>query len=68
VPGGVGIMEAVFLAVMPGMPATAVFAALLVWRLFYLILPLALSLPVILFFEKSQLAKVVHLDTKTPAP
>jgi uncharacterized membrane protein YbhN (UPF0104 family) len=68
VPGGVGVMEAVFLAIMPGMPATDVFAALLVWRLFYLIIPLALSAPVILFFEKAQLAKVVHHDAKTPVP
>ena len=34
---------------------TAVFAALLVWRLFYLIAPLAMSIPVILLFERSQL-------------
>jgi uncharacterized membrane protein YbhN (UPF0104 family) len=58
VPGGVGVMEAVFLAIMPGVPATAVFAALLVWRLFYLIIPLALSIPVIILFERSQLGKV----------
>ena len=57
VPGGVGVMEAVFLAVMPQVPATSVFAALLVWRLFYLILPLILSLPVVLLFERSQLGK-----------
>jgi uncharacterized membrane protein YbhN (UPF0104 family) len=50
-------MEAVFLAVMPQVPATSVFAALLVWRLFYLILPLILSLPVVLLFERSQLGK-----------
>ena len=56
VPGGVGVMEAVFLAIMPTMPAPAVFAALLVWRLFYLILPLVFSLPVVLLFERSQLA------------
>lgn len=56
VPGGVGVMEAVFLAILPGVPATAVFAALLVWRLFYLLLPLALSIPVILLFEHSRLA------------
>ena len=66
VPGGVGVMEAVFLAVMPGMPATAVFAALLVWRLFYLILPLAMSVPVILLFERAQLAKTLHQECKTP--
>lgn len=57
VPGGVGVMEAVFLAVMPGMSSTAVFAALLVWRLFYLLVPLALSLPIILAFEHSQLGQ-----------
>ncbi len=57
VPGGVGVMEAVFLAVMPGVPATAVFAALLVWRLFYLLLPLAMSIPVIILFERSQIGK-----------
>ena len=68
VPGGVGVMEAVFLAIMPGMPATAVFAALLVWRLFYLIVPLALSVPVILLFERAQLAKGLHHESGTPAP
>ena len=57
VPGGVGVMEAVFLAVMPQVPASAVFAALLVWRLFYLLLPLALAIPVIILFERSQLGK-----------
>ncbi len=60
VPGGVGVMEAVFLAVMPGVPATAVIAALMVWRLFYLLLPLALSIPVILLFERSQLGKATR--------
>jgi uncharacterized membrane protein YbhN (UPF0104 family) len=64
VPGGVGVMEAVFLAVMPGMPAPAVFAALLVWRMFYLIIPLVLSLPVVLAFERSQLTR----NSRTPPP
>jgi uncharacterized membrane protein YbhN (UPF0104 family) len=54
VPGGVGVMEAVFLALMPDVPASSVFAALLVWRLFYLILPLVVSLPIILAFERAQ--------------
>ena len=63
VPGGVGVMEAVFLAVMPGVPATAVVAALLVWRLFYLLLPLAMAIPVIILFERSQIGKAA----RTPA-
>ena len=64
VPGGVGVMEAVFLAIMPGVPATAVFAALLVWRLLYLIIPLALSIPVIILFERSQLGKSAKSETE----
>lgn len=57
VPGGIGVMEAVFIKVMPSMPATEVFAALLVWRLLYLLIPLAMSIPVVLLFERAQLAK-----------
>jgi glycosyltransferase 2 family protein len=57
VPGGVGVMEAVFLALMPAVPATAVIAALLVWRLLYLLIPLALSVPIVLLFERAQLAQ-----------
>jgi glycosyltransferase 2 family protein len=58
VPGGVGVMEAVFLAIMPDIPASSVVAALLVWRLLYLLLPLALSVPAVLLFERAQLAKL----------
>lgn len=61
VPGGVGVMEAVFLAVMPGVPAPAVFAALLIWRLFYLILPLVFSLPIVLAFERAQLKRSTRI-------
>ena len=57
VPGGVGVMEAVFIAIMPDVPATSVVAALLVWRLLYLLLPLALSVPTVLLFERAQLTK-----------
>ncbi|WP_336813828.1 lysylphosphatidylglycerol synthase transmembrane domain-containing protein [Bosea sp. MMO-172] len=61
VPGGVGVMEAVFLAVMPGVPAPAVFAALLIWRMFYLILPLVFSLPIVLAFERAQLKRSTRI-------
>jgi uncharacterized membrane protein YbhN (UPF0104 family) len=54
-------MEAVFLAVMPGVSAPAVFAALLIWRLFYLILPLVISLPVVLAFERAQLKRSTRI-------
>lgn len=61
VPGGIGVMETVFIAVMPGMKVTEVFAALLVWRLLYLLIPLALSIPVVLLFERKQFKKA-HED------
>lgn len=54
-PGGIGVMEAVFLAVMPGVAPSDVIAALLIWRLMYLLIPLAISLPIVVAFERAQL-------------
>lgn len=54
-PGGIGVMEAVFLAIVHTVPPSDVIAALLIWRLFYLLIPLALSLPVVVAFERAQL-------------
>ena len=59
-PGGLGVMEAVFLAIIDTVPPAGVIAALLIWRLLYLMLPLALSIPVILAFERSQAAKYLQ--------
>ncbi len=53
-PGGLGVLEVVFLAGLPEMDPVAVLAALLVFRLFYLIVPLMLALSVVLAFERSQ--------------
>lgn len=55
-PGGLGVMEAVFLAIIDTVAPTNVIAALLIWRLLYLLLPLALSIPVILAFEHSKIS------------
>lgn len=60
VPGGVGVMEMVFTTLMPGIAGSEVIAALLVWRLFYLLIPLVMSIPVVLFFERSELGKKVQ--------
>lgn len=56
-PGGIGVMEAVFLAVVHTIPPSDVIAALLVWRLMYLLIPLAISLPIVVAFERAQLQK-----------
>jgi len=56
-PGGLGVLEVVFLAGLPDMDPADVVAALLVFRLLYLIIPFVLSLVVVLVFERSQLAR-----------
>ncbi|WP_296216892.1 lysylphosphatidylglycerol synthase transmembrane domain-containing protein [Pseudomonas sp. UBA2684] len=53
-PGGLGVLEVTFLAAMPELPASDVLAALIVFRGFYLLLPFALSLLVVLGFEWTQ--------------
>lgn len=53
-PGGLGVLEFVFLQGLPEMDPAAVLSALLVFRLFYLILPLVIGVIVVLVFERSQ--------------
>ncbi|MBJ7546391.1 UPF0104 family protein, partial [Pseudomonas sp. OA3] len=53
-PGGLGVLEVTFLAALPEIPAADVLAALIVFRVFYLLLPFALSLLVVLGFEWTQ--------------
>lgn len=55
-PGGLGVLELVFVTGLPDMDPADVIAALLVFRLFYLIIPFVIGLFIILFFERSQLA------------
>lgn len=56
-PGGLGVLEVVFLAGLSDMDPAAVLAALLVFRLLYLIVPLMLALIVVLVFEKTQFSR-----------
>jgi len=56
-PGGLGVLELVFVAMMPDVGKPEVVAALLVFRLFYLLIPFLVSLAVVLLFERSRLAK-----------
>ena len=53
-PGGLGVLELVFVMGLPDMEAADVIAALLVFRLFYLIIPFAIALGVIFVFERTQ--------------
>ncbi|MBD9414130.1 UPF0104 family protein [Pseudomonas sp. PDM16] len=59
-PGGLGVLEVTFLAAMPELPKADVLAALIVFRMFYLLLPFALSLLVVLGFEWGQWSQRRH--------
>lgn len=56
-PGGLGVFELVFLKAMPDIPQAQVLAALLIFRLFYLMIPFALAIVVVLLYERSRLAR-----------
>jgi uncharacterized membrane protein YbhN (UPF0104 family) len=56
-PGGLGVFELVFINLMPDVPRLQVLAALLVWRLFYLIIPLLAALAVVALFERHKLVE-----------
>ncbi|ENN93831.1 lysylphosphatidylglycerol synthase transmembrane domain-containing protein [Bartonella bovis] len=55
--GGVGVLEALFMAGMPQIDPTNVIAALIVFRMFYLIIPLIISLFFVVIFEIHQYRK-----------
>ncbi len=58
-PGGLGVLELVFLAGMPQVPKADVLAALLVFRLLYLIIPLGLGIVAVIAFERNRLARTL---------
>ena len=53
-PGGLGVLEYTFVEAMPDAPKANVVAALLVFRLLYLILPLIFALVVVLDYERKR--------------
>ena len=56
-PGGLGVLEIAFITGLSEMDQAHVLAALLVFRLLYLVIPFVIALLVVLAFERSQLAK-----------
>jgi uncharacterized membrane protein YbhN (UPF0104 family) len=60
-PGGIGVFEAVFLMAMPELPKAEVLAALIVFRLLYLLIPLALACAVILITERRSLSEALGM-------
>ena len=56
-PGGLGVLEYVFLSSLDEVDPAHVLAALIIFRVFYLLIPLAISLVVVLLFERRQLLR-----------
>ena len=54
-PGGLGVLELVFVNALPQVPKADVLAALLVFRLLYLIIPLVLGIAAVVVFERSRI-------------
>lgn len=53
-PGGLGVLELTFVAALPEVATVDVLAALIVFRVFYLLLPFAIAMVVVLLFEHGQ--------------
>ncbi|MGH9677301.1 MAG: UPF0104 family protein, partial [Candidatus Acidiferrum sp.] len=67
-PGGLGVFEWFFISAMPELQHTQVLAALLVFRLAYLLIPLFLSIFVIIFFERNRFKEALHHKDGQPVP
>ncbi|KQR78132.1 hypothetical protein ASG25_07735 [Rhizobium sp. Leaf384] len=53
-PGGIGVFELIFIAALPEVDPASVLAALVIFRLFYLVIPFVMALVVVVLFERRQ--------------
>ncbi|GGK24529.1 lysylphosphatidylglycerol synthase domain-containing protein [Salinarimonas ramus] len=63
-PGGLGVFELVFVAAMPDIPDAELLAALVLFRVLYLLIPFAFSLVVVAIFERRKLAQALKERTR----
>ena len=61
-PGGIGVLELVFVSALPDTPRADVVAALLVFRLLYLVIPLLLGIVCVVLFERGRLVRQPALE------
>jgi glycosyltransferase 2 family protein len=59
-PGGLGVLEFAFVKAMPDAPRADLVAALLVFRLLYLVIPLVFALVVVVLFERQRIAELIR--------
>ncbi|WP_349368205.1 lysylphosphatidylglycerol synthase domain-containing protein [Salinarimonas sp.] len=63
-PGGLGVFELVFITAMPDIPDAELIAALVLFRVYYLLVPFAFSLVVVAVFERRKLAEALRTRAK----
>jgi glycosyltransferase 2 family protein len=66
-PGGLGVFELLFIKAMPAMAQHKVLTALLVFRFFYLVLPLIFASIVVVVFERGKLQEALSQAKKAEA-
>jgi glycosyltransferase 2 family protein len=67
-PGGLGVFEWFFISAMPEMPKTYVLAALLAFRVSYLLIPFILSIFIVIAFERNRIKEVLQHEEAQPVP
>jgi glycosyltransferase 2 family protein len=67
-PGGLGIFEYVALAGLSDMSKASVLAAMVVFRMCYLIIPLIVAVIVVIVFERGQFGRAVPIAEPAPEP
>lgn len=67
-PAGAGVFDLLFINALPSMPKPGVLAAVLVFRVFYLLVPLALAAVVVLMFERRRLRQTRQPELPSVAP
>ncbi len=65
---GSAFWRCLFINAMPATPKVEVLAALVVFRLFYLLIPLLISIVIVILFERSKLEEVLHHDDHHAVP
>ena len=59
-PGGLGVFELLFIKALPAVAPLNILTALLVFRLFYLLVPLVFAIMVVVLFERGKLAEALN--------
>jgi uncharacterized membrane protein YbhN (UPF0104 family) len=67
-PGGIGVLEFCFLKGKPDAPPADVLAALIAFRLLYLIIPLAFAVIAVFQFERGRLGQILRLAYRGRGP